>query len=258
MDAFEWATLFLYLVAWWVPIIIGMYVSAMSMFSEETGKRSMRKRYKEFKTFLPKLIPGWAFGPIWSILYTMIAFSSWVYLNYSDTEMSDSYEGYFDAVNALMLVNYMLNMSWTSIFFGFSLYWLGTLVGFFVFITALAIEVLMWIHSGLSATTVVGAVIYIPYVVYSGYAFILAFDVSLTMSISNRDETQRAASKDEKNNPDVETATARTYRRMESRYEGRGVPLKGRSGERPNRSHARVPQRHGRPSRIARVQEEPF
>jgi hypothetical protein len=52
-------------------------------------------------------------------------------------------------------------------------------MGFLISSTALVIGVLMWIHSGLSAITVVGAVLFIPYVLYSGYAFILALDISI-------------------------------------------------------------------------------
>lgn len=176
MDAFEWSTLFLYLVAWWIPTIIGLYTSTMSMFSE---KKSMKQRYEDFETFLPKIVPGWAFGPIWAVLYTLIGISSWMYLNWSDTELHDDYQGYYDAVHALLLGNYVLNVAWTSVFFGFSLYWLGTIMGFFIFASALVIAVLMWIHSGLSAITVLGAVFFIPYVFYSGYAFILALDISI-------------------------------------------------------------------------------
>jgi tryptophan-rich sensory protein len=176
MDAFEWATLFLYLMAWSIPTLIGLYTSAMSSFS---GGKSMRDRYKDFKTFLPKIVPSWAFGPIWSILYIFIGLSSWMYLNWSDTELHDDYQGYYDSVHALLLGNYVLNVSWTSIFFGFSLYWLGTIMGFFIFASALTIAILMWIHSGLSAITVIGAILFIPYVIYSGYAFILALDISI-------------------------------------------------------------------------------
>lgn len=197
MDAFEWATLFLYLVAWWLPIIIGLYTSTMSMISEESGKKSMRDRYKKFKTVLPKIVPSWAFGPIWAIIYTMIAVSSWIYLNFSDTEMSDHYEIYYDSVNGLLLANFVLNISWTSVFFGFNLYWLGTFIGLLIFLSALTIEILMWIHSGLSAITIVGSVLFIPYVIYSGYAFILAFDISMNVTLKSMKNTKEVKRKDE-------------------------------------------------------------
>lgn len=174
MDSFEWATLFLYLVAWWVPIIVGLYTRTMSSIS---STMSMQKRYKDFKTTLPKLVPSWAFGPIWTILYTMIAISSWIYLNYSDTKTHGHHE-YYDAVNGLLLANYVLNVSWTAIFFGFNLYWLGTITGFFIFASAAAIAAIYFIHSGISAIIIAGFVLFIFYVLYSLYAFILAFDIS--------------------------------------------------------------------------------
>jgi tryptophan-rich sensory protein len=259
MDAFEWSTLFLYLVAWWLPTIIGLYTSTMSMFSEETGKRSMRRRYAEFKTTLPKLVPSWAFGPIWAIIYTLIAISSWIYLNYSDTEMSDHHGAYFDAVNGLLLANYVLNMSWTSIFFGFSLYWLGTLVGLLIFLSALAIEVLMWIHSGLSAITVVGALLFIPYVAYSGYAFILALDISINNSISSRNRRKDVQRKDEENGEgtDLTEADLEDNPPEEARY----APHPLRSGASSRRGQGRgrrlrrpagpVPPRYKERERVA-------
>ena len=263
MDAFEWATLFLYLVAWWLPTIVGLYTSTMSMVSKETGKKSMAKRYKNFKTFLPKLVPPWAFGPIWAVIYTLIALSAWMYLNFSDTEMSDDHEIYYDSVHGLILANYVLNMSWTSVFFGFSLYWMGTLIGLLIFLSALAIEILMWIHSGLSAITVIGAILLIPYVLYSGYAFILALDVSINNSMSSRRRTQEAQSKDverlseidlkeeEEDNPPEEAR----YTSSLSMYAGESSRRGQGRGRRLRRPAGRVPSRYKERERVGYLRQ---
>lgn len=228
MDDFEWATLFLYLVAWWLPIIIGLYTTGMMMMSNSssssTGKtgrsnntNSMAARYKGFKTYLPKLVPSWAFGPIWAVIYTTVALSAWMYLNFSDTKNGGTtHEIYYDSVNGLLLANFVLNMSWTAVFFGFSLYWTGTLVGLLIFLSALTIEILMWFHSGLSAVTITGAVLFIPYVIYSGYAVILALDVAINNNNSNNTDSG-TSSRERKNPPQsirssVRWGTATRYR----------------------------------------------
>jgi tryptophan-rich sensory protein len=182
----------------------------------------MQKRYKDFKTTLPKLVPSWAFGPIWSILYVLIAISSWIYLNYSDTE-THGHHKYYDAVNGLLLANYVLNVSWTAIFFGFSLYWLGTITAFFIFGSAVAIAAIYLIHSGMSVIVIVGFALFIPYALYSLYAFILAFDISWNYYRGNgkeKDKDQRIPTIKTLSSPGqmASQSTSRLYYRRNNRF----------------------------------------
>jgi tryptophan-rich sensory protein len=200
MDAFEWISLFFYLLWWWIPIVIGLYTTYITqnynknIYSDHDDNKddkntSLGEIYKSFKTFLPKLIPSWAFGPIWTILYTFIAIAGWLYLNWSETENHVNYAIYYDVVNGFFLANWVLNILWFPLFFGYQLYWVATIDALLIFLTAVIIEVLMWIHSGLSAYIIVGSVIYIAYVIYSGYAFILSLDISIHISLAKRKES---------------------------------------------------------------------
>jgi hypothetical protein len=169
-----------------------------------------------------------------------------MYLNWSDTELHDDYQGYYDSVHALLLGNYVLNVAWTSVFFGFSLYWLGTIMGFFIFASALTIAFLMWIHSGLSAITVAGAVLFIPYVVYSGYAFILALDISI-----NYYGGGGRGRKEEEEEDDLGLEVKDEGRRIEQSVRMTG----GGGGRRPKRRQpptANLPQRE----RVRRIYDE--
>ncbi|MBS3763967.1 MAG: tryptophan-rich sensory protein [Planctomycetes bacterium] len=59
----------------------------------------------------PLTPPGWIFGPVWTILYAMIAVSIFLYVR--ETWADRPY-----AVYGLILVHLTANFSWTSIFFG--------------------------------------------------------------------------------------------------------------------------------------------
>ncbi|MFT6143844.1 MAG: tryptophan-rich sensory protein [Myxococcota bacterium] len=53
--------------------------------------------------------PGWLFGPVWSVLYLMIAASAWLVWKRAG----------FGAAMALWCGQMVLNAAWTPIFFGF-------------------------------------------------------------------------------------------------------------------------------------------
>ena len=65
--------------------------------------------------------PGWVFGPVWSVLYLMIAFSGW---------LAWKKRGFKPAVNAwaLFLAQLTLNAVWSPLFFGLQSAWAGLLV----------------------------------------------------------------------------------------------------------------------------------
>ncbi|MHA1684270.1 MAG: TspO/MBR family protein [Promethearchaeota archaeon] len=170
LDAFEATTLFFFLVAWWVN----------PFDTNGTSSKVMRKRYRNFKTYT-KFLPGWIFGPVWFLLYTIMAISMWLYFNYANTEKHDEHHHYYDAMLGLMLIHYILTKLWTMLFFTIQNYTLGAIGGILIFLTAAILEILVWIHNNgdhQGKIYTAGALL-IPYVIWSFYTMVLSIDIAI-------------------------------------------------------------------------------
>lgn len=167
MDAFEWLSLIGFLVVWWT-----------NPFDSGSSSYHMRRKYRVMKTRFPKP-PGWIFLPVWSVLYTLIAVSLWLYLNYSPTENRGSKGRIYDALFGLSIANYVLNKIWTLIFFTMERYWIGTIDAALVTLSAAAMEFLLWYRNGLGASVFVASVLFIPYCLWSIYATFLSVDIAV-------------------------------------------------------------------------------
>jgi tryptophan-rich sensory protein len=170
LDGFEATTLFFFLVAWWVN----------PFDTNGTSSKVMRKRYRNYKARL-KIIPGWLFGPIWFILYTIIAVSMWLYFNYASTEKHEDHHHFYDAILALMIANYVLNKLWTMFFFTLQNYWLGAIDAVLIFLTALALEILVWFHNNgdVQGAIYASGALLIPYVIWTLYAAVLSIEIAI-------------------------------------------------------------------------------
>lgn len=170
LDAFEATTLFFFLVSWWIN----------PFDTNGTSSKVMRKRYRNFKAYT-KFLPGWLFGPIWFILYTIMAISMWLYFNYASTEKHDEYHHYYDAILGLMIAHYILNKLWTMLFFTMQNYWMGAIDASLIFLTGLTLEILVWIHNNGDHKDSIYAAgsLLIPYVIWTLYAAILSIDIAL-------------------------------------------------------------------------------
>ncbi len=169
MDAFEWGTLFFMLVSWWVN----------PFDTNGTSSKVMGKRYRNFKA-RTKIVPVWFLGPIWFVLYTLVAVSLWLYLNWSPTEdEDDSAHSFYGAIFGLMIGHYIFAKLWTMLFFTMKTYWVGALDAFLSFLSALAIGILLWIRNGWGSPVIVAGILFIPYVVWTAYVTILSLDIAI-------------------------------------------------------------------------------
>ncbi|HBM87520.1 MAG: tryptophan-rich sensory protein [Parvibaculaceae bacterium] len=101
--------------------------------------------------------PSWVFGPVWTVLYLMIAFVGWRIWHREDT----------GALKGFWVLQMGLNFLWSPIFFGAQepLWALGVIV--FLFFTLLLFMRLAWRTDRLSA------VLFVPYAVWVGFATML-------------------------------------------------------------------------------------
>jgi benzodiazapine receptor len=106
--------------------------------------------------------PGWLFGPVWTVLYTMMAMAAWLVWR----------QGGFKTQRralTLFLVQLALNALWTPLFFG--LHWTGV---------AFAEIILLWLViaatiAGFRSVNRLAAWLLAPYLVWVGFATALNF-----------------------------------------------------------------------------------
>lgn len=85
------------------------FVAAVAVVAAVGGlaSGSARSTYAalELPWFAP---PGWLFGPAWSVLYALIAVAGWLLWRH----------GGWDAATRLWVVQLLLNLGWSPLFFG--------------------------------------------------------------------------------------------------------------------------------------------
>ena len=98
-----WLTLLPFLVAVAAVALVGGLAA---------GSASSTYRALELPAFAP---PAWLFGPVWSVLYVMIGVAGWLLWR----------AGGWDRVMWLWVVQLVLNLLWTPLFFAADLYTLA-------------------------------------------------------------------------------------------------------------------------------------
>ncbi len=101
------------------------------------------------------IIPGWIFPVVWTILYILMGVSS--YLIYEDTKV----------ISKLYIIQLVVNLLWSFIFFNFKLYLLA-----FLWIILLIILVGLMIREFISINKTAGY-LQVPYFIWLWVALIL-------------------------------------------------------------------------------------
>lgn len=104
--------------------------------------------------------PNWLFGPVWAVLYGMIAVSGWLVWRAAEP-------GAADLPLAIYAVQLGLNAIWSAIFFGMRRLGLALLEMAFLWVAILATIVAFYpIHAG-------AAYLLVPYLIWVSFAFVL-------------------------------------------------------------------------------------
>jgi tryptophan-rich sensory protein len=108
--------------------------------------------------------PNWVFGPVWTLLYTMIAVSGWLVWRKAGLSGAGVAMGFF-------VLQLALNAIWSPLFFG--LHWPGAaLCGIItLWFAILGTAVLFWPVSRLAG------VLLIPYLLWVGFASALNWEL---------------------------------------------------------------------------------
>ena len=106
--------------------------------------------------------PSWLFGPVWTVLYVMIAVSGWLVWRRA---------GWVRSAHGVYAVQLVLNMLWSPLFFGAGLLGLA-----FVDILLLAASVVATIVL-FARVSRLAAVLLVPYLAWVGFASVLNFAI---------------------------------------------------------------------------------
>jgi translocator protein len=101
--------------------------------------------------------PNWLFGPVWSVLYVLIAIAGWRVFERDGT----------GSLKKLWFAQMALNFLWTPIFFGAQQIGLALIVMIALLAAILAFIALAW-RRDLAA-----ALLFVPYAVWVGFATLL-------------------------------------------------------------------------------------
>lgn len=108
--------------------------------------------------------PNWAFGPVWAVLYAMIAYAGWLV-------WESAAPGAATVPLTLYAVQLVLNALWSAIFFGMRRLGLALFEMAFLWLAILATII------AFEPVNAVAAYVMIPYLVWVSIAFCLNFSV---------------------------------------------------------------------------------
>ena len=138
----------------WPILLYLAAVAAVAILGSLATQSAVDTWYSELDTpwFTP---PRWVFGPVWTVLYVLIAVSAF---------LTHRARGEAGAALAVWWVQLGLNLAWTLVFFGLR----APVAGLVVILAQLAsIVVLMRAAWPLSRTA---ALLLVPYLLWVGYA----------------------------------------------------------------------------------------
>jgi benzodiazapine receptor len=105
----------------------------------------------------PLTPPNWIFGPVWTIIYLMIASSLYLYLRTKPKQHSE-------ATVILLVIHLMSNFIWTALFFRLK----SPLLALFdIFVLDLSLAVLIFLFQKTNRTA---AALLLPYGLWVGFA----------------------------------------------------------------------------------------
>jgi len=108
--------------------------------------------------------PSWVFGPVWTVLYIMIACSIILYFR-------TSARPYATLTLIVLLVHLAANLAWTSLFFGFNSLLLSLLDIIVLDVTLVALIFLFWKTSAAAAALLLPYLLWICFATYLNAAY---------------------------------------------------------------------------------------
>ncbi|SDF36758.1 TspO and MBR related proteins [Lentzea fradiae] len=106
--------------------------------------------------------PSWLFGPVWTVLYGLIALSGWLAWRGNARRRELTLYG----------ANLVLNAFWTPLFFGLGWFWPAFAEIVLLWLTVVALVVVFWRHSR------VAALLLVPYLAWVSFAGALNFSIA--------------------------------------------------------------------------------
>jgi tryptophan-rich sensory protein len=140
-----------------LPFLLAVAVVA-ALGGWAAGSAGRTYRALELPGFAP---PGWVFGPVWTVLYLMIAVSAWLVWRKVG----------WDRSLTLWVIQLLLNLAWTPLFFGAGLT-VWALVDIVVLLVLVAATLALF-----RPVSGVAAWLLVPYLGWVGFATALTFAI---------------------------------------------------------------------------------
>jgi translocator protein len=147
-----------------VPVLLGFVVAVVVV--AVVGGIASANASSQYATFdRPAWAPpSWLFGPVWTLLYAMIAISGWLVWRAAG--------GFAKPAHVVYAVQLVLNMLWTPLFFGAGLQWAAFAEIVLLWISIVATIVLFARHSRPAAWLLA------PYLAWVTFAAALNFAIA--------------------------------------------------------------------------------
>ncbi|MBN6041922.1 TspO/MBR family protein [Amycolatopsis sp. 195334CR] len=144
------------------PLALAGFVAAVAVVAVAGALSSMNARSVYESLELPGWAPPpWLFGPVWTVLYAMIAVSGWLYWRAGGDRRGLGVYG----------VGLVLNLAWTPLFFAAGAYELALVDIVLLDVAVVASIILFWRRSRLAAW------LQVPYLVWILYASALTVSI---------------------------------------------------------------------------------
>ena len=108
--------------------------------------------------------PNWLFGPVWTLLYVLMAISGWLIWRLRDT---------FDVrfILGIFLLQLILNVAWSGLFFGAQRIGAGAVEVVILWLSIAAYMIFSW------PVSQTASLLFAPYLIWVGYASALNISI---------------------------------------------------------------------------------
>jgi len=144
-------------------ILIPLITLVVAVIGSMITSRNMDwYRHLQLPDFTP---PGWIIGIVWTVLFILATISALIVWN------GTTHQGIFTIIISIFIINAILNVGWTYIFFGQHILYLAIWEAITLCLSTIALAVLIWPYSSTASYLLW------PYALWTGFASVLTISI---------------------------------------------------------------------------------
>lgn len=157
MNRIDWAPIWAFLLAYYaVTVPMDTYGDTMDQMA-----RRFRRKYDQIKGHVKGMPPDYLFGPVWTVLYGLLATATFLYWRDHDND------GNYDSGIVCFLITWIFLRVWSPVFFTFGLVFPALLI--IILLQATAIALLVFTAEADAWISFAFVLVYLVWLVYAGY-----------------------------------------------------------------------------------------